>query len=138
MYKFIPQKKFYFVMLHQSNACAGSLENWQIYEASAAILLGARVMPSLSALLRLCISMRGSCLVVACVNLNGIHGGHYKIADIGHAELTEDPGASAKGIPPRLLPDSCLERADTYPANRSSAGNTHVQYSSTIFTQLQA
>ena len=49
----------------------------------------------------------------------GDHGGYYTIADIGRAELIEDMGVSAKRIPPWLLPDSCLERADIDPADRS-------------------
>ena len=49
----------------------------------------------------------------------GDHGGYYKIADIGRAELIEDMGVSAKRIPPWLLPDSCLERANIDPADRS-------------------
>ena len=49
----------------------------------------------------------------------GDHGGYYKIADIGRAELIEvieDMGVSAKRIPSWLLPDSCLKRADIDPA----------------------
>ena len=49
----------------------------------------------------------------------GDHGGYYKIADIGRAELIEDMGVSAKRIPSWLLPDSCLERADIDPADRN-------------------
>ena len=49
----------------------------------------------------------------------GDHGGYYTIADIGRAELVEDMGVSAKRIPPWLLPDSCLERANIDPADRS-------------------
>ena len=48
----------------------------------------------------------------------GDHG-YYTIADIGRAELIEDMGVSAKRIPPWLLSDSCLERADVDPADRS-------------------
>ena len=43
----------------------------------------------------------------------GDHGRYYKIADIGRAELIEDMEFSAKSIPPWLLPDASLERADT-------------------------
>ena len=49
----------------------------------------------------------------------GDHGGYYKIADIGRAEVIEDMGVSAKTILPWLLPDSCLERADIDPADRN-------------------
>ena len=49
----------------------------------------------------------------------GDHGGYYTIADIGRAELIEDMGVSAKRIPPWLLPDSCLERADIDSADRN-------------------
>ena len=49
----------------------------------------------------------------------GDHGGYYTIADIGRAELIEDMGVSAKRIPPWLLPDSCLERANIDPADKS-------------------
>ena len=49
----------------------------------------------------------------------GNHGGYHTIADIGRAELIEDMGVSAKRIPPWLLPDGCLERANIYPADRS-------------------
>ena len=45
----------------------------------------------------------------------GDHGGYYTIADIGRAELIEDMAVSAKRIPPWLLPDSCLERANIDP-----------------------
>ena len=50
----------------------------------------------------------------------GDHGGYYTIADIVRAahELIEDMGVSAKRIPPWLLPDSCLERANIDPADR--------------------
>ena len=48
----------------------------------------------------------------------GDHG-YYTIADIGRAELIEDMGVSAKRIPPWLLPDSCLQRANINPADRS-------------------
>jgi len=49
----------------------------------------------------------------------GGHGGYYTIADIGRTELIEDMRVSAKRIPPWLLPDWCLERAEMYPADRS-------------------
>ena len=49
----------------------------------------------------------------------GDHGGYYKIADIGRAELIEDMAVGAKRIQPWLLPDSCLERVDIDPADRS-------------------
>ena len=49
----------------------------------------------------------------------GDHGGYYTIADIGRAELMKHMGVSAKRIPPWLLPDSCLERANIDPADRS-------------------
>ena len=45
------------------------------------------------------------------------HGGYFTIADIGRAELIEDMGVT-KRIPPWLLPDSCLERANIDPADR--------------------
>lgn len=46
-------------------------------------------------------------------------GGYYTVADIGSAELIEDMGVSAKRVPPWLLPNSCLERANIDPADRS-------------------
>ena len=46
----------------------------------------------------------------------GDHGEYDTIADIRHAELIEDMGVSAKRM---LLPDSCLERANIDPADRS-------------------
>ena len=49
----------------------------------------------------------------------GDHGGYHTIADIGRAELIKDMGVSAKRIPTWLLPDSCLERANINPADRS-------------------
>ena len=49
----------------------------------------------------------------------GDHGGYYKIADNGRAQLVEDMGVSAKRIPPWLLPDSCSGRANKDPADRS-------------------
>ena len=49
----------------------------------------------------------------------GDDGGYYKIADIRRTELIKDMGVSAKRIPPWLLPNSCLERANIDPANRS-------------------
>ena len=49
----------------------------------------------------------------------GDHGKYCTIADIGHAELIEDMGVSAKRMPLWLLPDSCLERADIDPADRN-------------------
>ena len=52
-------------------------------------------------------------------NAKGDHGGYYTIADIGRAELMEDMGVSAKRIPTWLLPDSCLQRANINPADRS-------------------
>ena len=58
------------------------------------------------------------CLVLKSI-AKGDHGGYYTTADIGRAELIEDMGVSAKRIPPWLLPDSCLERADIHPADRS-------------------
>ena len=58
------------------------------------------------------------CLILKSI-AKGDHGGYYTIADIGRAELIEDMGVTAKRIPPWLLPDSCLERADTDPADRN-------------------
>ena len=51
------------------------------------------------------------------LEVKGDHGGYYKIADIGRAELIEDMGVSAKRTPSWLLPDSYLERADIDPAD---------------------
>ena len=51
--------------------------------------------------------------------VTGDHGGYYTVADIGRAELIEDMGVSAKRIPPWLLPDSCLARANINPAERN-------------------
>lgn len=47
------------------------------------------------------------------------HGGYYTIADIGHAELIEDMGVNANRIPPWLLHESCLARANINPAERN-------------------
>ena len=47
------------------------------------------------------------------------HIEYYTMANIGRAELIEDMGVIAKQIPPWLLSDSCLERANIDPADRS-------------------
>ena len=54
----------------------------------------------------------------------GDHGGYYTIADIGRAELIEDMhmGVNVKSIPPWLLPDLCLKRAEIDPADRNRLG----------------
>ena len=57
--------------------------------------------------------------------VTGDHGGYYTIADIGRAELIEDMGVSAKRIPPWLLPDSCLARANINPSGEKQSKARH-------------